>query len=70
MKDIRQWTEKAVAGIRAADEREDARAELMAHYEDHRDALIERGMSKNRAEAERTCDSTVQGRTGLHADRS
>ena len=52
MKDIRRWTEQAVAGIRAADEREAAKEELLAHFEDHRDALMERGMPKSRAEAE------------------
>ena len=50
--DIRSWAEYAVSRIRAADEREAAREELLAHYEDHVDALMERGLSMEKARAE------------------
>ena len=50
--DIRSWAEYAVSRIRPADEREAAKEELLAHYEDHVDALMERGLSKEKAQAE------------------
>ncbi len=65
MKDIRRWTEQAVAGIRAADEREAAKEELLAHFEDHRDALMEQGMPKSKAEAEALLAMGDAEETGL-----
>ena len=50
--DIRSWADHAVSRIRAADERETAKEELLAHYEDHVEALMERGLSKEKAQAE------------------
>ncbi len=52
VRDIRQWAEQAVSQIRAADEREAAKEELLAHYEDHVEALMERGLSREKARAE------------------
>ncbi|MBO4289114.1 MAG: hypothetical protein J5865_03320 [Lachnospiraceae bacterium] len=52
MKTMEQWAKQAASYIRAADEREAAIEELHAHFEDHRDALMERGLSQKDAEAE------------------
>ena len=44
------WCQTATEKIRYRPDRKAVAAELMAHLEDHRDALMERGLSQKEAE--------------------
>ena len=46
---LRRWAQNAVYRIAFPGDREKVYAELMAHMEDHRDALMEQGMSEREA---------------------
>ena len=50
MNTIGAWTQRAVSHIRFRPDRAAVEAELRAHYEDHRDALLRAGKDRGAAE--------------------